>query len=326
MQGKDMPEQSAEVKVYVGIDVSKTSLDVFLHPLGQVARIANTRQGLKRLKRMLAPHAVALIAIEATGKWHRSAHRTLYAAGLAVAIVNPYRSRKLADALGQLAKTDKIDARVLALFAESLNPRVTPPPARLLTDLQELVCARQKAVDEKTALSNRLGVAETAFLRRELKRRLKAVGGHIDRLEAECRRLVNSNAGLARRFEILSSIKGIGDVVATTLVACLAELGVLDGKAIAALAGVAPMNWDSGDMRGQRHIKGGRSHVRKPLRMAALSAIRYNPSLKAFYRRLRDAGKLSRVAITAVMRKLVVLANTLISQDRLWQPEAPNCA
>jgi len=215
---------------------------------------------------------------------------------------------------------------MLALLAESLNPKATPPPAKLLTDLQELVCARQKAVDEQTALSNRLGVAETAFLRRELKRRLKAVRGHIERLKAECKRLVMSDTGLARRFEILSSIKGIGDVVATTLVACLTELGVLDGKAIAALAGVAPMNWDSGEMRGQRHIKGGRGHVRKPLRMAALSAIRYNPSLRAFYRRLRDNGKVSRIAVTAVMRKLVVLANTLILQDRLWQSEAPKCA
>jgi len=326
MQGKDTPEQGTGVNVYVGIDVSKTSLDVYLHPVGQVVRVANTKPGLKQLNRLLAPHTVALIAIEATGKWHRCAHRTLHAAGFPVAIVNPYRSRKLADALGQLAKTDKIDAAMLALFAESLNPKATPPPARLLTDLQELVCARQKAVDEQTALSNRLGVAETAFLRRELKRRLKAVRGHIERLEAECKRLVMNDAGLARRFEILSSIKGIGDVVATTLVACLTELGVLDGKAIAALAGVAPMNRDSGEMRGQRRIKGGRGHVRKPLRMAALSAIRYNPALKAFYRRLRDNGKMSKIAITAVMRKLVVLANTLILQDRLWQPEAPKCA
>jgi len=161
---------------------------------------------------------------------------------------------------------------MLALFAESLNPMVTPPPAKLLTDLQELVRARQSAVDDRTMLSNRLGEAETAFLRRELKRRLKAVAGHnlprarpgVDRLETECKRLVKGNASLARRFEILSSIKGIGDVVATTLLACLAELGQLDRRAIAALAGVAPMNWDSGEMRGQRHIKGGRSHVRTP--------------------------------------------------------------
>jgi len=320
MQGK-MTSVRAGLAVYAGIDVCKAWLDVYLHPTGQSFRVANNKEGCERLALKLTSAAAGLVVMEATGKLHRLAHRELSAAGFAVAIVNPYRSRKLADALGQLAKTDKIDARVLAFYGAAIGPEVTPVPAKSLAELQELVLARQAAKAQETALKNQAAAAASPVLKRLLKAQLKAQARLIAGLEAAIAALLARDAGLRRRCELLASIKGIGPVVAATLVACLPELGMLGGGQIAALAGVAPMNCDSGDMRGQRRIKGGRAHVRSALYMAAVAASRCNPDLKAFYDRLRNAGKAAKLALTAVMRKLVLLANTLIREDRYWTPK-----
>lgn len=319
MQGKVL-KAKAETAVYVGIDTSKAWLDVYLHPIGHAFRVENSKDGLRRLCAELRGLGVALIVIEATGKLHRLAHRMLSAYGFPVAVVNPYRSRKLADVLGQLAKTDTIDARVLALYGQLINPQATPAPAKALAELQELVLARQTAVAEQTAFANRLTAAESPVLKRLIKRHLALAARSIAALEKAIAALIASQPKLQRRFEILASIKGIGPVAATTLVACLSELGLLTSGKIAMLAGVAPINCDSGEMRGQRHIKGGRAHVRSLLYMASISAARCNPDLKAFYARLRAAGKPAKLALTAVMRKLVILANTLIREDRHWIP------
>jgi transposase len=323
MQGKKLPEPSAESKVYLGIDVCKAWLDVYLHPLGRRLHVANSREGLKQLRRELAGCGIVLAVIEATGKYHRLAHRTLHAWGLAVAVVNPLRSRLFAEASGTLAKTDHIDARMLAVFGESLEPAAAPPLPELVEELQELVRARQAATAEATALTNRLGASQAGFLKRELARPLKALKAHIARLDDEIERRLAEDGALARRYQILMSIPGIGPVAATSLAVGLTELGLASNKSIATLVGVAPVACDSGDKTGQRHIKGGRAHLRTPLYMAALAAARCNPELKAFYRRLRDNGKAAKVALTAVMRKLVVLANTLVREDRLWQPTRP---
>ncbi|MGH7393799.1 MAG: IS110 family transposase [Candidatus Rokuibacteriota bacterium] len=320
MQGKAASTPSADMVGYVGIDACKAHLDVYLHPIGQQLRVANTREGLKMLRRQIEPHCVALIVMEATGKFHRLAHRMLHAWGYAVAVVNPYRSRKLADALGALAKTDRIDARLLAIFGESLKPKATPPAPKLLAELQELVLARTAATAEAVALANRLGAAESAFLKSELRRQVKTLESHIARLQAEIDRLIANDPTFARRFEILSSIPGVGPATAATLIACLAELGQLKAKQIAMLVGVAPVNHDSGERRGQQHIKGGRAFVRRALYMAAVVATRFHPDLKRFYRQLRDNAKKPKVALTAVMRKLVILANTLVAENRLWEP------
>jgi transposase len=321
MQGKVTSEAGAETAVYAGIDVCKAWLDVYLHPIGRRFRVANGKEGCKQLRLELSGFPVALIVVEATGKLHRLCHRMLSAAGFAVAIVNPYRSRKLADAFGQLAKTDAIDARMLALYGEVIGPEATPVPAKTLAELQEFVLARQAAKAGETALNNRYGAAESLALKRLLKTQLNAQARLIAGLEAAIKALLSSDAGLKRRYEILTSIEGIGPIAAVTLVACLSELGLLAGAQIAALTGVAPMNCDSGEMRGQRSIKGGRAHVRTALYMAAVTAIRCNPDMKAFYARLRAAGKATKVALTAVMRKLVLLANTLIREDRYWTPK-----
>lgn len=323
MQGKVTSEAGAEGAVYVGIDTCKACLDVYLHPLGRSLRVANTENGVREVRRVLTGLRIAVVVIEATGKLHWLAHRLLSAAGLPVAVVNPYRSRKLADALGQLAKTDAIDARVLALYGEAIKPAATPVPSKVLAELAELVLARQAAKADATALTNRITAAESPSLKRLLAGSLKAQAGLVARLEQAISRLIAGDATLARRFAILTSIKGVGPIVAATLLACLSELGVLTGKKVALLAGVAPVNCDSGETRGQRHIKGGRGHVRSALYMAAVAAIRCNGDLKAFSERLRAAGKPAKVAITAVMRKLVMLANTLVREDRHWLPTAP---
>lgn len=320
MQGKKLPERSAGDRVYIGIDACKAWLDVYIHPAGRPLRVANTREGLRRLRHVLAEYDVALAIVEATAKYHRLAQRMLHGWGVAVAVVNPLRPRLFAEAAGILAKTDPLDARVLALFGESLGPQATPPLPEHVEELQELVRARQAANADLVAFTNRRGAGETAFLRRELGRLVKSVQAHIARLDVEIERRIGDDDAFARRYEILRSIPSVGPVGAATLAVCLLELGQLSGKAVTMLTGLAPIACDSGDKSAQRHIRGGRAHLRPPLYMAALSAIRVNPDMAAFYKRLRNAGKAAKVAIVAVMRKLLILANTLITEDRLWKP------
>ena len=321
MQGKVLPQaRSAQSQVYVGVDVCKAHLDVYLHPLGQHLRVTNDRDGIQRLKRTLARHDIALVVIEATGKYHRLAHRSLSQTGFAVAVVNPLRSRLFAEALGALAKTDRIDARMLAVLGAALEPEAKPPAPEAPEALQELVRARGAATRERTAMANRLKASQTAFLKAELRRRLRSLDGHIERLAQQVARRIADDPVLARRYEILLSIPGVGPIVAAELIADFAELGNLDRHACASLAGVAPFADDSGNNAGQRHIKGGRPHVRRALYWAALSAAKHNPDHRDFYKRLIDKGKKPKVALTAVMRKIVILANTLLKEDRLWSP------
>lgn len=323
MQGKEMFDRSAEAPVYVGIDVCKDWLDIHLHPVGRALRVANNPTGLKTLTQMLRPYPVALVVMEATGKHHRRAQRTLHATGLAVAVINPLRARLFAEASGALAKTDAIDARLLAILGEGLTPRATPPAPQALEALQELVRARAAARAEASAVINRRHASQTPFLRAELARRIKNLERHIARLEGEIASRVKADPGLMRRYAILLSIPGVGPVTATTLLVDLSELGHCSGKAASLLAGLAPIARDSGQKAGVRRIRNGRAGPRKALYMAALSAARNDPDLSVFYKRLRDAGKKPKIALTAVMRKIVVLANTLLTEDRLWQPKRP---
>jgi len=323
MQGQKSPERSAEPGVYVGVDVCKDWLDVYLHPIGQKFRAANTPEGLKALKRRIADLPVELIVMEATGKFHRQAHRTLHAAGLAVAVVNPLRARLFAEAVGQLAKTDRLDARVLALMGQALEPSALAPAPEALEALQELARARAAAKADQTALSHRRGASQTAFLKAELGRRLKVLAGHIERLDAEIERRIGADPALKRRYDIVLTIPGVGPVAAVALVIGLPELGACSAKAASLLAGLAPLARDSGAKAGERHIWGGRAFVRTGLYFAAVSAATCNPQLREDYKRLRDAGKKAKVAITAIMRKLVVLANVLIKEDRPWRPVQP---
>jgi transposase len=321
MQGKI--KRSAQVKMYVGVDVSKAWLDIAITPTNTVFRVANNLKGHKALVKELSGFDIAAIVVEATGKLHRGVHLFLHERGLAVSVINPYRSRKFADALGELAKTDKIDAMVLARYAELVGPEARDPTPKTLAELTELIHARIAAVAAQTALRNRLGAAHSSLLKDELRIQIGSNADHVKRLEQEILALIASNAQIARRFKILTSIPGIGPIAATGLIGLMAELGSLNAKQVAALTGVAPMNWDSGEMRGRRTIKGGRPIVRRLLYMAALSAaVRgVNKDLKVLYERLRNRGKAAKIALVAVMRKLVILANTLIAQDREWTPK-----
>jgi transposase len=326
MQGKEVFEPESPPQSSVGIDVSKAWLDVHVLPGDDRLRIANNRQGLSQLKRWLKRFDVAVVVIEATGKWHRPVQRSLFASRLPVALTDPSRVRAFAKAQGILAKTDRVDARVLALFGLVMNPAVRPPAPQMLEDLAELVTARGSAVAEHTMLKNQLSAATTAFLSRQLKQRIAQLAKHIAALDAEIARLIMADPGLARRYAIVTSIPGIGPVVAAILIVGLAELGSVTAKQAAMLAGLAPVADESGERRGVRVIDGGRAAVRRALYLAAVTASRCNAELKAFYQGLTARGKPAKVAIIAAARKLAVLANTLITEDRLWQPTPPHHA
>ncbi len=319
-----MPEPDAGQPVYVGIDVCKERLDVHIHPLGTRFAVTNDAGGWRSLKRTLirmgATHKVERVVMEATSKYHRAAHRSLSAAGLAVAVVNPLRARLYAQAAGQLAKTDRIDAAMLALMACQLAPDACDPPDLLIEELAELVHARRAAIDNRTAITLRQANMASRTLKTELAHMLRLVAAHIKRIEAAITTLVQGDPALARRAAVLTSIPGIGPVVAHTLIAVISELGGLGAKQAAALAGLAPFASDSGPHTGQRHIRGGRPGVRRALFQAALVAAYHNPSLKPFHQRLIAQGKAKKVALVAVARKLLILANTLLHENRTWQP------
>ena len=326
MQGKEASETRAAVKSNVGIDVSKDWLDVHVVPCGERLRAANTNEGLRRLKRWLKRFDIALVVMEATGKWHRLAWRSLAAGAIPVAVIDPFKARMFAKAHDILAKTDRLDAAMLAGFAAVMTPPVRPPPAEVLCEIGELVTARHAAVGEETSLKNQHHSAQTAVLRRQLTRRIARLGKDIAELEAALMARIKADPHLARRHAILTSIPSFGTTVAVALIAGLAELGQCGDKTITALAGLAPIADQSGQRDGKRSVFAGRAQVRRILYLAALSASRYNSAMAEFYRRLRSAGKPPKLALVAVARKLLLLANTLIANDRLWQKEAPKHA
>jgi len=326
MQGKEASEQETKSKSSVGVDVSKCWLDAYIAPAGHRLRVANSGVGIRQLKRWLAAFDIALVVVEATGKWHRHVQRSLAASAIAVAVVDPYRVRMFAKAQGVLAKTDRPDARVLAAFAAVMQPAAHAPTAPLMAELAELVAARANAVAAQTALKNQLGTAQSKFLKRQLKQRIDRAAKDIASLNSEILKRIEADQILARRYAILTSIPSFGFAVAATLIACLAEIGNLTAKQVGMLAGLAPVADQSGQRDGLRVIWGGRPAVRRILYLAAVSAIRANTDMKTFYVRLRASGKAPKAALIAVARKLVVLANTLVGQNRFWHPQAPKYA
>lgn len=309
--------------VYAGIDVSKNTLDLCIIPHGITALVTNDKKGIQTLIRQCQRYGVELVALEATGKYHRLLHDTLHEAGIAVAVVNPFRSRQFADSMGKLAKTDTIDAQILARFAERMKPEPSAPPSAHDKALRELHTARRQVLDEASDLKRQLQTTEHPLAAKQIRARLKMAQRHKETLEQEIQELISADAQMKQKFAILTSIPGIGNITAATLIANLAELGQVNAKEIAALAGVAPMNWDSGTKQGVKIIRGGRKTVRNALYMCAVSCVSKSGPLGSFYRRLIQRGKHAKVALTAVMRKLVIIANTLIADDRVWQPAGP---
>lgn len=327
MQGKDCTDRRAG---YAGIDVCKARLDVHvLAADGEAAfAVANTADGIAGLVAELAGRGVVRVALEPTGRMHLDLWRALDQAGIAVLVLNPQRARCFAEALGRLAKTDRVDARVLAQAAARLDLAPAPPPSEKLCLIRELQARRRSLVGRRVALANQAGANQAgatsdALVCRQIARETASLERDIAEIEAALAALVEADPALARVYEILLSIPGIGRLSALALIADLPELGRASDKQIAAILGVAPVACDSGASRGRRHIRGGRAPLRAALHMAALAAARANPALRAFRERLRAAGKPHRVALTAVLRKLIVLANALVRDNRLWTPAAP---
>lgn len=305
----------------VGIDISKSSLDAYAHPAGSAQQFANTVKGHKELIAWLGQWPIDRIAYEATGAYHRQLEQAL--ADLPCVKLNPARARRFAQAVGTLAKTDKIDAAVLARMAMTLQPPVRPATTPRQAKLAELISARDSLVRDKIAIQNQAKNLTIPLLKRQHKLRLDQIDRHIAQVDAEIAATISADPILARRHQIISSIAGIGVRTADQLVATMPELGALDPKQAASLAGLAPVARQSGQWKGRSFIQGGRANVRRALYMPALVAARYNPELKAKYQSLIEAGKPAKVAVVTLMRKIIVMANALVKADRLWVVDRP---
>jgi len=306
-----------------GIDVGKSQLDVFIHPANIRLKISNEKRAIRTLICELTKHDVALVTLEATGKYHVLAHEMIHDGGIDVAVVNPFRSRQFSDSMGKLAKTDTIDAEVLAHFAQRMQPEASTPMSKQVKMLRDLHSARRQVVQEISDLKRKLHTTDNRFIARQIKSRIAMGERHKVSLESEIHTGISSCPELLEKFNILISIPNVGKITAATMLADLSELGQANAKEIAALAGVAPMNWDSGAKHGKRMIRGGRQSVRNALYMCAVSSIKRNDPFGKTYRNLVKRGKNPKVALTAVMRKIVIVANTLITQRRTWKEVPP---
>ena len=308
---------SNDLSQTIGIDISKAKLDCYVHPAGIERKFANTAKGHKALIAWLRQWPVERIAYEATATYHRTLEAAL--ADWPCVKLNPERARRFAQATGTLAKTDRIDAMLLARMAATLQPPVRPAQTAQQAQLAELINARDGLVRDRTALKNREKNITIALLKRQCRQRLEQVERHIEALDSEIASLIAADAALARRHEILTSIAGVGTLTANQLIATMPELGSLENKQAASLAGLAPVARQSGQWKGKSFIRGGRANVRQALYMPALVAARFNLDLKAKYQQLIAVGKPAKIAITAVMRKLIVTANALLKANRCWQ-------
>jgi transposase len=306
-------------QTFIGIDVAKDRLDVHVRPSDEAFTVARDSEGLARLMERLRPLDTYLVVVEATGGFEQTLAAALVAEGLPLAVVNPRQIRDFARATGQLAKTDALDAKAIARFAEAIKPEPRPVPDDQARALGELVARRRQIIDMMTAERNRRRQLSSRRLIKSVDRLLAVLQKELSELEGDIGESIRGTPAWRERDELLRSVPGIGDVVARTLIADLPELGSLDRKQIAALVGVAPLNRDSGRMRGRRTSWGGRAKVRSVLYMAALVGSRRNPVLKAFYQRLISFGKPKKLALTAVMRKLLTILNAMVRDNKRWQ-------
>jgi transposase len=305
---------------FVGIDVAKAALDAHLRPEGTARRFDNTPEGIAALLAWLGPTAPTLVVIEATGGYENALVAALSLKGLPVALVNPKRARDFAKALGRLAKTDELDAAVLAEFAERVRPLVRPLADADTQKLQALVARRNQLVEMRTMESNRLATAKDR-VRRSIETILRALEKELDNAEADLASAIADSPVWKAKDELLQSIPGIGPTASRTLLAELPELGTIAREQVAALVGVAPVNHDSGRRSGKRFIGGGRSAVRRVLYLCAHAARQGNAVLAAFAERLKKAGKAPKVIRIALARKLLIIANAVLRDNRPWQPK-----
>ena len=310
-----------EPSVFVGIDIAKEHLDVHVRPSDRVFRVAHDEAGLAALGEQLSAAAPTLIVVEATGGYEIDVVAALAAAGLPVVVVNPRQIRAYARATGQLAKTDVIDARLIAAFAERVRPAVRPLPDAQTRALEEAVTRRRQLVEMLKAETNRRRLVRDPRIQRRVDAHIVWLKQAVKDLDDDLQATIRSSPLWRETDDLLRSTPGIGPVTAFTMLAELPELGRLSRHKIAALVGVAPMNRDSGEFRGRRMVTGGRTSVRAVLYMATVSAIRGNPVIKAFYERLRRNGRPPKVALTAAMRKLLTILNAMARDHRAWRYE-----
>lgn len=304
--------------LYVGIDVSKTQLDIAFRPSQPRLSVIHDEQGIVLLVERLRALEPVTIVLEATGGLELPLATALAAAALAVTVVNPRQVRDFAKGTGQLAKTDRLDAEVLARFAEAIRPPVRPLPDEATQRLSALVTRRRQLVEMLTAEKNRLGSA-VPRIRPEIQAHISWLEQRLKGLDDDLAMEVRSSPVWRAQDDLLQSMPGVGRVLATTLLAELPELGRLNRREIAALVGVAPLNHDSGAWRGARRVWGGRAQIRASLYMGTLAATRHNPFIKTFYRRLRAAGKAPKVALVACMRKLLTILNAMMKHRTSWR-------
>jgi transposase len=305
---------------FVGIDVSKARLDGYRNLPAEHFAHPNDEAGIAAIVARLKAAAPALVVLEATGGLEAPLAAALAAAKLPVAVVNPRQVRDLAKAMGTLAKTDAIDAKVLATFAEKIRPEVRDLPDDQARAFEAILTRRRQLLEMRVAEQNRLGTATAPKVRKNLQAHIRYLDHRVKEMDAELESAIEHSEVYRAKDDLLRSVPGIGPGASRTLLASLPELGKLDAKRIAALAGLAPMARDSGTFKGRRMIRGGRADVRSALYMATLSAVRYNPTLKAFYDRLRGAGKPAKVALTAAARKLLTILNAMLKSNQAWAP------
>jgi transposase len=306
----------------IGVDVSKDHLDAHRLIDGASRRFANDKTGHKAFLRWRKEKPTERVVFEPTGPYHRGFERALGLACVPFVKVNPRQARRFAEATGKLAKTDRLDAAMLARMGAVLELQARPPRSEIVLELKDLHLAREALVKDRTAAKNRGKMLILSLLKRQNGQRLDQIERQIAAVEAAMRELVEGNLDLRARFDILNTIPGVSAITAFALLVEMPELGTLEAGEAASLAGLAPIARQSGRWTGRSFIRGGRAGLRQALYMPALVAMRFNPDLKAKYQQLVDAGKPAKVAIAAIMRKLIVLANALLKANRNWQPKA----
>lgn len=313
--------------LFIGIDVSKARLDVAAVPGEHAWSVSNTDEGIQELMVKISQLGEPkIILMEATGGFERRPLALLGAAGLPVTAINPRNARDFAKSIGLLAKTDRVDAKVLALFAQKIQPPCRPLPDEQTRALQDLIVRRRQMVDMLTAEQSRLAIVESLKVRREITQHIAWLKKRIHITDYDLDQTIKNSPAWQPKSDLLKSVPGVGSVTSSTLLALLPELGTLTNKQIAALAGVAPFNRDSGTMRGRRCIGGGRAAVRNVLYMATLAATRFNPTIRAFYQRLCKLGKLRKVALVAAMRKLLTILNAMLRDNTPWRSSSVETA
>jgi transposase len=306
---------------FVGIDVAKDKLDVYIESTGQFLTVPNDAKGFAQIRRHLAGLSVKLIVIEHSGRYERRCALDLIEAGLPVALINPRQSRDFAKAINWLAKNDRIDGRLLAEFGRRVEPRLSGKVPENQAELDDLVGRRRQLVQMRSAESNRFQQAQFKSIRLSIQRILRQLDGQLQDLERRIAKLIENDDDWRGKAQVLQSVPGVGPVVASTLVAELPELGQINRQEVAALVGLAPFDRESGKWKGKRSCYGGRAQVRSALYMAAVTARRCNPIIRALGERLEAAGKPFKVIIVACMRKLLTILNTLIATGQTWNPK-----